>query len=560
MLARTRLHRIQKQMYDSLRVGARAYLGGMRGEMKRYFREYQQDFTRFDHISSKQELIARLLESDIVFCGDYHTLSQAQKTVIRLLEEAIAHLKQRCRKVVLALEMVTIRDESAIQQYLSGLLPEEKFLKAIDFHRNWGFHWENYRTLFHFAASFGIEVVGVNVPGPDQKPTLRDRDRYAAKIIARLTIENPSSLIIVLVGDLHVSETHLPFEVEKELKRCHRSRRALIIHQNNENLYWKLVAAGLEHEVEVLKVRDRVYCVMNTPPWVKLRSHLKWMEWVSARTSSHQEARTLSEVDFSDEVVEFLHAIKKFAGIREPIEDNFSVWAPDEIAELFRLIQKSDFSRFEIKMIAIYLRAFESYFIPRKNFLYLASLSPNHVATQAAIYFHGQLSGFEGIFTDPNKDFYPFVWVEALGFMGSKILNHKRKCTGVRDLEQFLQKRRSSPNNAFVRDKCRLARLALRWLEREKESVTGKRKITFGFPRSHTVETVLCYYRLARILGRLLGEALYSAIVDGKVSRKQLVFLFRTKWNPRSAKELYFHWIHRLDAHGYRDVAKGDRM
>lgn len=559
MLARTRILRIQKQIYDSLRVGARAYLGGLRGEMKRYFREYQQDFARFDHISSKQELIARLLESDIVFCGDYHTLSQAQKTVIRLLEEAIVSLEQQRRKVILALEMVTIRDESSLQQYLSGELPEEKFLKAIDFHRNWGFHWENYRSLFHFAASFGIEVVGVNVPGQNRKPTLRDRDRYAAKIIARLTLENPNSLIVVLVGDLHVSQTHLPYEVEKELERCHRSKKTLIIHQNNENLYWKLVAADLEHRVEVLKVRDRVYCVMNTPPWVKLRSHLKWMEWESARTSSRRDngARPLEEVDFSDEVVEFLHAIKKFMDIREPLEDDFTVWAPDDIAELSCLIQKSDFSRFEIKMIAIYLRAFESYFIPRKNFLYLASLSPNHAATQAAIYFHGRLSGFESIFTDPNKDFYPFAWIEALGFMGSKILNHKRKCTGVRDLERFLQKKRRLRNDAGIKDKCRLAKLALRWLERERESVTDH---TFGFPRRHTVETVLDYYRLARILGRLLGAALYTAIVDGKVSRKQLVFLFRTKWDQKSAKELYFHWIHRLDAHGYRDIAKGDRM
>ena len=52
----------------------------------------------------------------------------------------------------------------------------------------------------------------------------------------------------------------------------------MVILQNNERFYWKLVALGLEQLIDVVKVKDGVYCVMNTPPWVKLKTHLKWTE------------------------------------------------------------------------------------------------------------------------------------------------------------------------------------------------------------------------------------------------------------------------------------------
>lgn len=556
--------RLQRALYERLR-GYAHKLGHLSPELRRYFQEYQRDFQDFREVSTKRELLAALQKTHIAFCGDYHTLSQAQKTVIRVLRDSVLALKKRDRSLVLALEMVQARHNAKIQRFLEGGMSEAEFLKSIGFHRNWGFSWENYRKLFQFAKEHGIAVVGINRPGKDRYPTLRERDRYAAEVIADLTEKDPKTLVFVLVGDLHLASSHLPGELDKQLKRRKLARERIVILQNNERFYWKLVALGLEQLIDVVKVKENVYCVMNTPPWVKLKSHLKWAEVMAeasppaaaaAEKGAIDVAELLHEVEYSDEIREILEVVQKFIGIAGPADDDFSVHTPADMSFLNRVEKDRAFTPVERAILRQCLATFESHFIPRENILYLTSLSLNHAAKQASIYLHAKTSGFRRLFASPRRDFYTFVWIEALGFVGSKIINHKRKCDGPKDLERIVQKGKS-------RREVEIAKAALAHLEAESRfrKSGGKRFVGIVFPKGRVpLRRVIFFYRVAKRLGALLGEALYNAAMDNRIERDDLRALFECDFPAASARKLYLDWIRRLDEHGYRHVVKTERL
>jgi hypothetical protein len=549
-------------MYDRLRGYARQYLGGLGPELKKYFAEYQRDLKDFKAVSTKLELLSALQKTDLVFCGDYHTLSQAQRTVIRLLRDSITSFKSAGRPLFLALEMVRSQDNPFITKYLDGKISETEFLRQISFDRTWGFSWANYRALFQFAKQEGIKIVGINT-NSKRVLSLRERDKHVAKVISNLTEKDPDALIFVLIGDLHLAQGHLPRDVQVELKERGLHRKQLVIHQNIERFYWQLVDRGLEHRVDVVKVKEGVFCVMNTPPWIKLQSHLKWLELISEggatpslsalRSPEKQIESIFDEVDLSEEVSELVDVIETFLGLPKRQEDNFQIHGPSE-RHVFQYVY-DDMSSFESKILEACLTQFKSFYVARLNALFLSNLNVNHASSQAAIYLFCVRTGFVRTFQCPAEDFYPFIWVEALGFLGSKIINHKRKCNGYRDLKRFAA-------GSQKREEVKIVRWVLRHLDIENKNPADLSNLLL--PKTQIpVGRVLFYYKTAKILGALLGEGIYSALIESKIERSEVRRFFETPGlidKSRTAKSLYLEWIQRLDAFGFRQVIKTDKL
>ncbi|MBI4402827.1 MAG: ChaN family lipoprotein [Deltaproteobacteria bacterium] len=556
MAARAQLIRIQRNIYDRLKQYARNYLEGLGPGLKQYFREYQRDFYHFESLSTKRELLLALERSHIIFCGDYHTLSQAQRTVIRLLRDSVDKIKRRGKHVVLALEMLQPKNNKAVKNFLGGRLSEQAFLKTISFGRQWGFPWENYRPLFDFARSHDVSIVGVN--SPQKRASLSERDRYAAQVVASLSATDPAALIFVLMGDLHLAQDHLPKETQRILDKLQAQRSLLTIHQNNETFYWKLVEKGLEHDVEVIRIKKNIFCVMTTPPWIKLQSHLKWMEVTSDKSAfsskvSTQEivkpADVFQETDFSDEIREIVEAISQFFGIKEKITDNFVIYGNINKKALSRLAQNHHYTKRETALLGYYVTQLESLFVPRENLIYLTSFSLNQMASQSAILIHAELSGFRRVFGCVRKDFYAFVLIEALGFIGSKVINHKRKCKTVAQLKDLLAEEKGNPHG--------LATLTLAHLEAEEKMFSLKRKsLRFALPGSKaSMQTTLAYYRVAKTLGQMLGQAIYQALVKGQVHRADAAHLFSCSFNKHTEnRQIYLHWVRMLESCGCRKM------
>ncbi|MFM8316716.1 MAG: ChaN family lipoprotein, partial [Deltaproteobacteria bacterium] len=542
-----------------LKEHASSMFGRLSPELKQYFQQYQKDFQSFSELSTKRELLLEVLKSQVILFGDYHTLSQAQRTVIRIMRDSVRVLMRKKRKVILALEMLTPEHDVAVGQFLRGKIREKEFLKRIGFAENWGFPWENYQALFDFARQHEIEIRGINPPKSARRPTLKTRDQFAAKIIADISIQDPKAIVFVLIGDLHLAGPHLPLELRNVLKKRKVHRQTLIVHQNLEKLYWQLVEQGLENFVDVVRIKRNVFCVMNTPPWVKLKSHLNWTELI-AETGSipplETAAQAFHEMDYSHEVEDLTQMIGKFLGMTLPKLDNFQIYGPLDL----ELIEKDNLGPSSTKSPvaawnARYAKVFKSYFIPGSNIIFLNSLSLNHVAAQSSIYLYYHLSGFQDVFENPKRDFYRFIWIEALGFLGAKIINPKRKCNGRLDLRKHLSKLK----NETLDENNLSAKLALEHLEWERDFAAGNAQIRFMFPTSPKKN--LLYYKAAKVLGHLLGHALYHSIVEMRVSPSEVRSIFYHNFHSsEDAYQLYSAWIRRLDVFNYRDSVKWERL
>ncbi|MFM8315343.1 MAG: ChaN family lipoprotein [Deltaproteobacteria bacterium] len=526
---------------------ASSMFGGLPSELKHYFHEYQKEFQNYSALSTKRELLLEVLKSDVIFFGDYHTLSQAQRTVIRILRDSIRVLKRNKKRVVLALEMLTPQHDAFVKKFLQGKISERVFLESIGFEENWGFPWDHYKPLFEFAREHGVEVRGINHPKSSKKMSLKLRDQFSAKVLSDISVSDPNTSIFVLIGDLHLAGKHLPHEFKTKLKLKKSSRKILSVHQNLEKLYWQLVEQGLEHWVDVVRIGKRDFCVMNTPPWVKLKSHLNWTELIAEAGKVPPlatAAQAFEEMDYSHEVADLTRMIGHFLGMKIPHLDNFQIYGPLD----FELLKNDPLN-------SKYARVFKSYFVPKKNMIFLNSLSLNHVAAQSSIFLHSILSGFVNVFENPHRDFYSFIWVEALGFLGAKVINPKRKCNGRLDLRKQLGRARATKKD----ENWQSAYLALTHLEWERASIQNRNSVALLLPQSSNRN--LLYYKTAKILGHLLGNSIYHALVDQKISREEVKELFYQCFDQaHAASEAYFKWAKRLDQFNYRDSVKWQRF
>ncbi len=490
MQARNHLLGIQRAMYQRLRASASDYFGRHSPELDRYFQEYRRDFQRFGAISSKRELVSRLIQSQIALCGDYHTLPQAQRTALDYLSQILPEMRRAGRPVILGLEMLPFAHTAEADRYLSGDLEEKGFLKAIGFRESWGFDWKNYRELFAFARGNGLRIVGLNGPSTKGNSSLRVRDRFAARVLADLAKGNEQNFIFALVGDLHLAQKHLPADLSRALAWKQIRRDVVVLHQNQEDLYWKLAARGLEESTDVVKVRNGVYCAMNTPPWVKLQSLVRWSEMAGG------------DLDVGEDVIEVMEVLQNFLGMEEPVDPDFRVCGPKEIGWLARR-RASDEGR-KVRLEAI--GRFGGHFVPGDNLIFLSDYGLPAIAGQAAILLHNQLSGFGREFRNPKRDFFPFVWVEALAFLGTKVI-FPRRSPSVR-----------RPKLPRLPASCRSPR------------------------------AVLSYYERAKEAGAALGNLLFQAVLVGRLSRDSLRSLFENPFHDSAeARTLYLQWIGRLD-------------
>ena len=542
----TRRFKLQRDIYLRLQSTLKEAFGPKSEELEAYLCEYEQEFLRFGTVTSINELMAAVLSSRVTLCGDYHTLGQAQRTVVRILRKALPVLKQEKRELILFLEMVPASADIAARQYLDGTLEERQFLKKIRFKSQWGFRWENYRKIFDFARSAGISVLGLN--GPGLGAGLRRRDSFGAERIAAALNEFPNALIFVLVGDSHLARNHLPLAIEKKIKK----KSSLVsIHQNHEGTYWKMVERGVEESAEVIRLRKGSFCVMNTPPWIKLQSLVRWSQ--GPGVGRRADADPHLEWDFSEEFIELVEVISHFLGLdREPVDVNFELCSPKDTDLLERYQRELPPQTYQL--LLAYLDAFGSLFVSYGKTVFLPDFNLNHAGSLAAQYLHCQLSDNHQIFENIERQFYSQLWIHALGFVGSKVINPKRKCNGPRDLKVLSEVPMRSKRR--IEHHPQVVKWALSHLNWERGRGAPPR-----LPSSQKVETLVVFYAISKVLGQLLGEGLYKGVHQGKISQDALQAMFENPYeDPGLAKESYLDWAGTLDRLKLRSHAKGDRF
>lgn len=475
---------IQRRLWRRLKREIDATIAENPANVEIYEEEYERDLSRYDALSSKQDLVCAAAQADLVYLGDYHTLPQAQKTLVKLL----LALTRLDRRVVLGMEMVHIRDQPHLERYLEDMSPEgeERFLRAIDYRRTWDFHWPPYREVFQVALKRGVRVFGINSdPAQATEDHLLERDFLTAQAVVAEIQRDPEALVVIFDGDLHVARDHLPLLVDSQLRSAGLPpRKRVIVHQNAEEIWWQL-ARDRHDEVNVVRLASDAFCVFNASPIEKLHSYLSWVSeqdvldpplatsaWdfpddadgLNFADEEDEEDEGADEdddedqdeddeeddddgsssLDYTDQVHQIVTTVAKFLEIERTDLDAFELFTVNDLDFLDYLGGKGDFTEREVEDIKRQILSNESYFIPKGDLIYLADFSVVNAAEEGTHFLHHLCSGYS--WDRPRSlavDFYFRILTEALGFFGSKVLVPTRECWRERDCEVYVQRHRS---------------------------------------------------------------------------------------------------------------------
>ncbi|QQR80978.1 MAG: hypothetical protein IPJ69_02190 [Deltaproteobacteria bacterium] len=386
-------------------------------------------------------------------------------------------------------------------------ISESDFLKKTQFKEYWYFDlWENFRPIFDFAREHGIPIIAVEKYS-SSKVSLSKRDQETSRIICDYFEKKKETKMIVLVGDLHVSPDHLPRETQRLFKARSIPFKPLVVYQNCEEIYWQLAEKALEHKVEVVRLRPNEYALMTTPPIIWQQSFINWLE--------HEEG----EIDYEDakhSFLEILGQIAQFLGVVVPSEsEDVEVFACGDFSFLKWLENEDSFSKKDFLKIKEQILSSESYCIPQKKIVYLGNLSLNHAGEEAAHYLKALCSGPE-VPRDFIDVFYSNILHEALGFFGSKIINHKRKCFHEREYQNLIGYWRDNPT-AERRFEAEMAVLILQHLKLEGNDLPPLRYFKMK-PK--------IFLGVTHGLGYMLGDKLYYGLLAKKISKQEIKELF----------------------------------
>jgi uncharacterized iron-regulated protein len=499
--ARIEIGRLQRRLWQRQRKLIAASVLGGSAEFRRYEGRYLRQTRGFEREAAFVELLQAIARADLVYVGDYHTLKQAQRSFLKLVQRRWTR-----RPLVLALEFVQGKHQAAVDAYLAGQLSEARFLERIEYARHAVFDtWSHFRQIFEEARRQKLTVVAIDLMASGGT-SLLERDRYAARRIAAAVRERPDAQVFTLAGQLHVAPPHLPDAVAAEiLRRGLPARQALTVYQNCERIWWTLQREGRELEVEACLLRPGEWCLINTPPVVVQQSYLDWIEGgAQPLESGHLETRFRL----------LAMTVARFLGletqeVRESLQ-HVAVYTAGDLSFLDTL----PFNGRERREIEKQILSRESYYIPRARIAYLANLSVNHAAEEAAHFVRHVVSGAGDEPRGLADAFYARALEEAYAFCGSKIVNPRRKCPHEPEFERL-----SGSGDLFTREVARFV-LEHRALER----ATGR-----GLRRMETLYQTAgsdLFNAVTHSLGYMLGERIYYALATGQMLKREVRELF----------------------------------
>lgn len=511
---REELIKIQKQIFrKNQKIIEESILVSEQGFAK-YEQNYLKRVQSFRSVADAEELKKSLARADWIYLGDYHTNRQSQRALLRLLKMMIGQTD----RFVICLEFLQKRHQPHADRFLQGKMSVTTFLKRINLRKHFYFDlWENFEPIFDFAKYYQLDVYGIE--SAPFGAGLKKRDEAMAKTLAEIHALRPDYKKIVFVGDLHIAPDNLPKQVAKAIADSYDSGRELFLYQNSEKIYWRLAEAQLEDKVEVVRLDDKSFCLINTPPIVWQQSYLNWLE--------NEEG----EIDYQDPKHSFLDLadrIARFLGIRLPkAKDEVEVFTCGDLSFLERLEEDPDFSARERRMIQKQVELSESYYIPKHKWVYLANVSLNHAAEEATHFIRHLVAGDE--FARSHEDaFYANVLHEAIGFFGSKIINQKRKCMRVEDFRSLIE---YFKKNRVPRDRGFELEVAHMVIEVKKHEKRGLPVANAGsIYRRHEL-----FFGVTHALGYMLGEILYHAMLQGKFGKREIGKLFRDPFREEGA-------------------------
>jgi len=506
-----------------------------RNSRRAYIREFHDEFSRLEGISSFDDLTIACYKADIIYIGDYHALPASQEFAARLLGE----IASRSREVVLCLEMVYGRHQRILDRYLRGEVTEAEFLKGIRYDLDWGYDWNAFRALFEAARARRVDVFGIDSEPRRGFRFIRKRDAHAAARVADIIERRPEAKVVVLFGESHLARNHLPRKVTDYLKKRGLERRGVVVLQNLEEIYWQVVERGLTN-VDVVTLGPDRFCHFNASPIAKYEAYRRAIERWKADAEDEEGVDLTSTVySIIDTVLRFLRVDKYARSVRRNgrgrdfLVDLYpEVYSGMDLADLRRLLRGHRFSGEEVEDILAHVTGHGSCYVPRINAIIIGQFNMVHAGEEAAHFVNLVLKG--EIYNEaprqmPQHDlFYSGVMEEALGFFGSKLIDPERNHFFETEFYQYYRKDRETIEKST------------RYGYEEFNAIINFILLHKKFERSYegydeVPEEILAGIRsepkranvLIHELGYFLGQQIYDAYRAGVLDRKEIARLFR---------------------------------
>lgn len=533
------LQLLHKTLYERAYAEAHSLVAGTSRTILAYSDKFESSLP--DHIekSTQLEVLEAMHASKFLLYGDFHALKQSQRGLLRLLRA----YSQRYRNapIVLALEMFKQKDQGTLDSYVNGEINDAELLVATNYNRDWGFPWPNFKAIIEFAASRGVPIIGINSENAG-KDSLPVRDRFASEILLDAAEEYPDHLIVCLIGEYHLADSHLPKAIKREALRRGTSGEASItrVLTNVDRYYFQLQDDSPIQNTRFLKAKSDLFCIMNSPPWMKWQSYSIWEEMRSSGFGGTDfDSGDIEQVDGDDYTedsfdidYQFMAMAKNlagFLGFKEASLDlaNFNItYSPDGSFDAF--LDAADWAppRIRSRMVGrANLDGF--YYVNETNNLLITSLSINNLAEAAGQHLHRTLGEFCDRVDDPAEQFYRKVIKAMIGIFASKILNPRRKVPLLSHHRTFLAKtsRRKLLGHAATRRE--VSRAILRHHEWMMERITdGEGKFRAPMPKIYHLD-MITDHEVAQGIGYIIGHNVYRRVMANRVSTTKVRDIFR---------------------------------
>jgi hypothetical protein len=484
-------------------------------KITKYREEYLNEFKRYN-VSSIGELIDKIQDSSIVYVGDYHTLSSSQDCFLSLVKQ------DNPKDILLCMEIFSSSDQAKIDRYIKGEKTFDQLSRSINKFNRWDFGLEGYQGILEFAKNNSVKVCGVNVNFSDRKNLLL-RDNHESQIISDLSEQNSDKKIYVLHGDYHNAKIHVPGIVKNILASRKIKKSHVIVNQNFEDFYWKLLKKDLEAE-SVLRLSKDVFCVMNDTPLNKLMSFFHWCSFEEETELEHAQ-------DIAYGLADFFGIDKSFVGDEF---SNLKLYGPSDF-DFFNKLKLNGFKKIQVDFIRNHCKMVDSRYFPKQNVIRVGNLSLSDLTEELSHWLNFRLSGFSNCENSFDM-FYENAIRESIGFLGSKVYCPQRKPASIYFMKKAL---REQGDNPLFSDELRIFEKIIQHKKFEKK-YKEKEQFMRGLLDLYIGNDIRTFQAVSSSLGYMVGEKLYRSIIKDDFSKKQLNDLVMEPFNePWKGFELY---------------------
>jgi len=561
---------------------------------RKYLRDFYKAYRSYEAVLHSAQVRAAIAETEIALVADYHALPNSQRYLASLIRDPEVHR----RPVVLGVETIFSRDQHIVDEWWRGEIDDAEFRQRIRFDLDWGYDWAPFYELLSAAREHAAGLYGLDCMPREDLRKIGARDRHAAAKIAELRCSHPEALVLVLFGESHLAPAHLPAQLRALLPQD----RMLTVLQNVDALYWR--AAGERSDrVEAVRVADDVLCVFNATPLEKYENYRLYLNrCVRDESGAPDFAPTV--YNLVDGLARFLginfYAAHNTTQPRLLVDLMPEVYSRNSDALLRRLLSRKGFSTAQRRSMLRRVHDRGSAYLAPLNAFYVRKFQMISATEDAARFLHHACRGLPQRVNEkvleqreppehvnqkipcralsdrangkvsaprqPQDAFFAATLENALACFGSRILYPARPAFRDPDLHELyeltredLEHQSSLPysdvveildflvwhrqparvETGFAPSQLAPPRLVPSRLESSRPAPSGMRAAGPDWTRVLAFTGRKWEY-VTEQLGCLLGNDLYDAYIDGRISPAALRRLFLAHLEePGVAREVY---------------------